>query len=389
MKNTYKLTPINQYNIPGLESWLEDLATQGLFLKKFRPLFCTFTKGEPKRTRYRVELHSHKSEEDLPRPMLELYQDFGWDYVGEAGHSMFLFSTQDLHAPELHTDPETQAEQWNLLHKDLIRTCWRKVFRLLIWIILMALILHFSGEPLWLLMSGTTPMFILIAILSVVELPSDIINAKQIGRIAKQLRDGVPLDHRTVYPRRSLRTLLGFLVSCALLVILVLYQWVLPLNEEQNWIPVDELPFSPVTIGTLNDLDPSSNIPSAMREPHILCRDAWALLDLDTSGEDIRWLAVDWYDLRIPSLAVPLAEEQLQKATQLKHRERFWKAKEPGIWTTEDYQLDGVDYLVVARRTEGFFQVAAVAAGGKTAVVRYIGEKDLSDYIEPIADMVR
>ena len=302
---------------------------------------------------------------------------------------MFLFSTQDLHAPELHTDPETQAEQWNLLHKDLIRTCWRKVFHLLIWIILMALILHFSGEPLWLLMSGTTPMFILIAMLSVIELPSDIANANQIGRIAKQLRDGVPLDHRTVYPRRSLRTLLGFLFSCTLLLILVLYQWVLPLNSEQHWIPTDELPFSPVTIGTLNDLDPSSNIPSAMREAHLLCRDAWDLLDLDTTGDDIRWLAVDWYDLRIPSLAVPLAEEQLQKATQLKHRERFWKAKEPGIWTTEEYHPEGVDYLVVACRTEGSFQIAAVAAGGKTAVVRYIGEKDLSDYIEPIADMVR
>lgn len=38
----------------GLESWLEDLALQGLYLKTFRPLFCTFIPGPVKKTRYRL-----------------------------------------------------------------------------------------------------------------------------------------------------------------------------------------------------------------------------------------------------------------------------------------------------------------------------------------------
>ena len=40
----YKLLPDSLYNVPAIESWLEDMARRGLFLKKFRPLFCTFVK---------------------------------------------------------------------------------------------------------------------------------------------------------------------------------------------------------------------------------------------------------------------------------------------------------------------------------------------------------
>ena len=45
MKRVYKLTPVSQYDIAGMESWLQDMAARGLHLKKFRPLFCTFEKG--------------------------------------------------------------------------------------------------------------------------------------------------------------------------------------------------------------------------------------------------------------------------------------------------------------------------------------------------------
>ena len=40
----FRVTPVNRYDIPALESWLEDMARRGLFLRKFRPLFCTFVK---------------------------------------------------------------------------------------------------------------------------------------------------------------------------------------------------------------------------------------------------------------------------------------------------------------------------------------------------------
>ena len=80
MKYVRKITPVSSADGEGLESWLEDMALQGLYLKKFRPLFCTFTPGPAKKTRYRLEPYRLRLDDDLPRSMLELYQDFGWDY---------------------------------------------------------------------------------------------------------------------------------------------------------------------------------------------------------------------------------------------------------------------------------------------------------------------
>ena len=54
MKYVRKITPVSSADGEGLESWLEDMALQGLYLKKFRPLFCTFTPGPAKKTRYRL-----------------------------------------------------------------------------------------------------------------------------------------------------------------------------------------------------------------------------------------------------------------------------------------------------------------------------------------------
>ena len=33
MNRVYKLTPVSQYDVSGLESWLEDQARRGLILK--------------------------------------------------------------------------------------------------------------------------------------------------------------------------------------------------------------------------------------------------------------------------------------------------------------------------------------------------------------------
>ena len=38
MKYVRKITPVSSADGEGLESWLEDMALQGLYLKKFRPV---------------------------------------------------------------------------------------------------------------------------------------------------------------------------------------------------------------------------------------------------------------------------------------------------------------------------------------------------------------
>ena len=126
MKYIRKLTPVDPYDIQGLESWHQDLALQGLYLKKFRPLFCTFSQGPARPTRYRIEPHHRQLDDDLPWSMLELYESYGWECVGEISGEMLIFATQDENAPELHTDPQLQGELWRKLTRRMRRRRSRK-----------------------------------------------------------------------------------------------------------------------------------------------------------------------------------------------------------------------------------------------------------------------
>ena len=142
MKYVRKITPVSSADGEGLESWLEDMALQGLYLKKFRPLFCTFTPGPAKKTRYRLEPFRLRLDDDLPRSMLELYQDFGWDYIDTVDNSMLIFSTQDLDAPELHTDPKLQSQRWKKLYRSARRGFVGNVAFLVLAVVLTALLLN-------------------------------------------------------------------------------------------------------------------------------------------------------------------------------------------------------------------------------------------------------
>ena len=104
MNEIYRINSADPYDVGGLELWLERMARRGLCLKKFRPLFSTFVKGEPQELRFRAEPFRRKPDENIPPAMLELYQDFGWTYCGEVSEPpLLLFSTDDPQAPEPHT----------------------------------------------------------------------------------------------------------------------------------------------------------------------------------------------------------------------------------------------------------------------------------------------
>ena len=118
MKCVYKITPVSLYDVRGVESWLEDLAKKGLFLKWLRPTFSTFERGAPQALRYRAEpLRQTMADDGPPRAMLELYQDFGWKFICNTSSELLIFSTGDEAAPEPHSDPQLQGELWHKLYR--------------------------------------------------------------------------------------------------------------------------------------------------------------------------------------------------------------------------------------------------------------------------------
>ena len=400
MNRVYKLTPVSQYDVDGVENWLEDMALQGLRLKTFRSLFCTFTREPSARIRYRVEPCKTRLDEYPPQDMLDLYRDFGWDYEGRVSDTMLLFSTRDPAAPEPHSDPELQGERWDKLRRSMVRGCLLNLLLALLLLVLCLLMLFGEGQPVLALL--TTPIVPFIAVTLVcllLLLPQSFAELRYITSITRRLKAGVSLEHRAFYPKRRLRTLAVFLVTLAVWGVLLVAQYLLPLTGGQME-PLDQLDaFHPLSIASLEgeDFQSSHYVTQGIdyanfcrRERYLLCRDQWQVVQTgEGNRSDNIWVRMDiqWYHLPGALLAVPLAKEQLDHAMELSD-DIWWASGETGQWTTDYFREKGADFLAVAHRADSPFQAAAVVAGDKVALVRYTGHGDLADHLEEIAAMV-
>lgn len=129
-----KLMPMNIYDVAAQQARMEDQAARGWFAVSVPGIFflAVFEKGEPKAVRYRLEPAPVK--ESCPDPeRLAAYQSMGWEYVDTSGKSMHLWRCDDPDAPELHTDPETEAQAYDRLFRrqQKVTQFWAAVTALL------------------------------------------------------------------------------------------------------------------------------------------------------------------------------------------------------------------------------------------------------------------
>ena len=85
----------------AMETFLEDMAKKGWFLKKvgYFLSFCQFEKGTPAPVRYRLEpvpdtVRTPSAE------MVQFYEDFGWKYLTTFSHFFFIFVAENPDTPE-------------------------------------------------------------------------------------------------------------------------------------------------------------------------------------------------------------------------------------------------------------------------------------------------
>lgn len=99
--------PCSFFDIPGLQSWLDEMALQGLFLQKFNYHWdrAIFTVGDPYPVRYRLDPVGRSKKKDRERA--ELYQEMGWTRVTTISKAFHIFSCGDPDAPELYSDPQS------------------------------------------------------------------------------------------------------------------------------------------------------------------------------------------------------------------------------------------------------------------------------------------
>ena len=121
MKRVFRFCPCNFWNIEAIQSWLEDMAVQGLFLEKdglYWKVF-SFERKIPQKVKYRLDVakkHKSDDESEVTFDEKELYRSMGWDYVLHYG-DFNIYRSIETDAPELNTEPETHALTINLLKK--------------------------------------------------------------------------------------------------------------------------------------------------------------------------------------------------------------------------------------------------------------------------------
>lgn len=197
-----KLMPMNIYDVAAQQARMEDQAARGWFAVSVPGIFflAVFEKGEPKAVRYRLEPAPVK--ESCPDPeRLAAYQSMGWEYVDTSGKSMHLWRCDDPDAPELHTDPETEAQAYDRLFRrqQKVTQFWAAVTALLAVLAVQTLLTERTllvwsvqeWKPLW--REAAYWGFLLALALAAFR------QWWSLRRYLRPLRAGVPVCHRRPY----------------------------------------------------------------------------------------------------------------------------------------------------------------------------------------------
>jgi len=259
VKIVHRYPPCPEYDIEAMESWLSDMAAEGLVLTRdgFFFGFGYFEKTEPKAMRYRLEATKNRSgtlnEFNPPEEAQELYETMGWQYVAARGN-FHIYCTEDPEARELHTDPQVQAITIDTLRKKIRRDI---VFEV-VWILLLVGIRvgfignsALYGAPLVLsAIAIGTPAAILFLAIIIWAIADMVRKLRKLSELRRKAKNGEELDHGKEWRKGRIRYWLGLMINWLITIIFfgLIFSSCLRSVDNKNEIPLDEftgtLPFA-------------------------------------------------------------------------------------------------------------------------------------------------
>lgn len=117
-KRFLKYCPFGLYDAECLQIWLEKCAESGIFLTGSGSIFpgvLMMEYGEPEICRYRILSVLPRTQDD--REMYRMMEESGWKFVAEGSAGMEIYYTDNPDAPEIHSDPDLQAEETGRVKK--------------------------------------------------------------------------------------------------------------------------------------------------------------------------------------------------------------------------------------------------------------------------------
>lgn len=389
-----KILPVNIYDIDQIETYLRDMASKGLFIKKIG-FFTYFEKGEPKKTEYRLEPLMKK--ESIPdNDIIEIYKKSGWEYVCTLSNSFHIYKTNLENPIEIHTDPIAQSYTFEYLNEKLRNSYLISIIFLPISIFMILYSLSFNGHPVvFAVKYGLSSMFYMTVILSIFTFYNVIINRIKIKKLTSQLRLGFSMSHKKKYNINYLSHIFNIIIIAISLSTVYISlrhissDWDKNLYEYNGKLPsitlaqIENSANFEIEISKSKDKDYNNHISYSwtdlapriyqVRERGIIKGKLWD----DMSGEYSPSLKTEFYDLRFKFLAKPLIRDIISDELE------FFRYEPVNF---HEFLETNFDYAAIIQvdETQMFFGIL----NKEVIYVRYHGYSNLSNFIGEIYDSV-
>ena len=340
-KLVHRLIPCPQYDVSGMECWLDHMAKQGYMLSK-DGLFAgvaTFEKTTPQTVIYQLQ-PAQKSTSmwadnngDPDEEAVELSRAYGWEYVAKRGE-FHIYSTLDPNARAFHTDPEVQALAMNAMRKRQRDNLFSGIF----WGLFYPWLLFKGKTMMAVIHAGTIPM-LLVMIACVWMSIHSVIHAVRLIQLRKKVLQGEETDSGHNWRKKAkgyhanniLRRLI-YLVAILLFlrmmggymiyeeyIPLVDYKGEMPFATMEDFLPGGEMKLVNMKVGNMNTVREWSDLLSSVN------------FEWDETGEVIHpdgrvlsgGLEVIYHETKAPWIAKRLAREYLLKGREGKEFERL------------------------------------------------------------------
>ena len=313
-----RLVPCPPYDVEACESWLGDMAEQGLMLERWGGFEARFRRETPRPVRYRLTAARLKGNVLFIPPGTPdageeaLYEEAGWHFVCRQ-NEFYIYACDDPAAPEPHTDPAVQA-------LSLKMACRSAVFSFVCWAIVIALRSSelFSGDGfLNLVEYPLTALVFAFCYLSLML--TSLQNLYCIFSLRRKLKRGLPPDHHKNWRRSApLHRCANGLWRLALPFLIVLLFCVIFHPDRSAYLRNTEEEKAAMPFATLEDLAEGTFVPGEERYQYSELRRsllAPTIWEYSESGQIVQggravldtYMTVDYYDTLLPLLARLLA----------------------------------------------------------------------------------
>lgn len=322
-----RFAPCPEYDVECMESWLEDMARQGLILdgEFFRVYF--FRQSPPVEVRYRLEAAAKSISifDDYggnPSPeLLQISREFGWEYV-TSGRDFYIFTSTDAQTREMNTDVTVHA-----MTLDVVRKRERSNVLALALNIFLQIVFVQKGFLSLASNMGSQVYFSMLFLLLWTAF-NQLQKIKHVRELRSRLHEGETLSRKLNWQQKGKRNKLKTILYVAFVGYFFaswLWTWYLEASGafRYNMIAYHE----PLPIATLQDLSPSAEfvfddfgvgntitVKQDWLAPQIISFHQTGSLRKDGDIVFKGGLVVDYFYTKSPWLAKQMADELLRKA---------------------------------------------------------------------------